>query len=159
MPSSAKLGKEEPSFQWAFYVVLPTLGEGAQFYVATASLPNVTWEITEVPYFSQKKKFASRFNVNEMTCVLKDYVDFGTASKVWQWWNTVGNIEAGTVEEPGKYKKDGMMMKCNSQGEPVTQWKLQGCFPSAVEFGDLDYSGTDIVLISVTLTVDRVIAE
>jgi hypothetical protein len=159
MPSSAKLGKQEPSFQWAFYVVIPSLGDDAQYYVATVTLPSVTWETTEVPYFSQKKKFASRFNVNEMTCVLKDYVDFNTAAKAWKWWNSVGDIESGTVKVPSEYKKDGSLLKCDGRGSPIQTWKLQGCFPSAMEFGDLDYSGTDIVQISITLTIDKVSAE
>jgi hypothetical protein len=153
MPSSAFLGRQEPVFQWAFYVLIDKIGP-LYLYVATAALPSVTWETAESAFFSTTRKYASRFTMNEMSVTIKDYVTSATAAQVWNWWLLVGNPQAGDVNSPATYKSDGELWSCNGRGEPVDKWKLEDCFPSAVEFGDLDYSGTDIIQINVTVTID-----
>jgi hypothetical protein len=158
MPSSARLGTAEPVFQWAFRLILPGAlgGEDLIMAVSTVSLPGLTFETTEVCYFATKYKFASKFGVNDMSCTVKDYVDFQTAANVWMWYYSVGDMSSGTINAPGEYKKPATLQTTNGRGEPQKSWSLIGCFPTTVEFGDLDYSGTDIVQINMTISIDKV---
>lgn len=151
--SSAFLGKMEPVFQWAFFVIIEKINPLYRF-MATAALPSVTWEVAESAYFFTTRKYASRFTLNELSISIKDYVDSATAAQVWNWWLLVGDARAGQLNTPGEYKSDGELWSTDGRGNAVDKWKLEDCFPSSVEFGDLDYSGTDMIMMNVTLTVD-----
>jgi hypothetical protein len=153
--SSAHLGRNEPIFQWAFFIVFPKF-ENLTLFVATAALPSVTWEVAESAYFFTTRKYASRFTMNEVSVTVKDYVDSATAAQMWAWWMSVGDARNGKLNSPGEYKQNAELHSTDGRGETVDQWMLEDCFPSSMEFGDLDYSGTDIVQMNCTLTVDMV---
>jgi len=153
--SSAHLGRNEPVFQWAFFIVFPNMRD-LTLYVATAALPSVTWEVAESAYFFTTRKYASRFTMNEVSVTIKDYVDSATAAQMWAWWVSVGNAQEGILNPPGAYKQDADLYSTDGRGNSVDHWVLEECFPSAMEFGDLDYSGTDIVQMNATITVDMV---
>jgi hypothetical protein len=154
--SSAFLGKNEPHFQWAFFIIIPELGDLTPLYVATAALPSVTWETAESAYFFTTRKYASRFTINETSITIKDYVSNNTALALWNWWLSVGDAQLGSLRSPADYKKNAELISTDGRGNAINTWILEGCWPSAMEFGDLDYSGTDIVQMNVTITTDMV---
>jgi hypothetical protein len=44
-------------------------------------------------------------------------------------------------------------------GDKVEQWKIVGAWISSAEFGDVDWSSNDPVMISLTITYDYAILE
>ena len=56
------------------------------------------------------------------------------------------------------YKKDVELELLDPTGVVVEKWIMQGCMITSSNFGDLDYSSSDIADISVTLRFDRAIS-
>lgn len=156
MPSPSHLATGEPAFGWCFMAIFPMLSSVTPLYVATATLPDVTWEPAETHYFASKVKLASKATVNDCTLVIKDYVDPNVAAIAWAWYNAVGSNADGYVNAPGSYKTDGTLLITDGRGNPVNTFNLRGCYPSGMQFGDGDYGNSDIMQISLTISVDAV---
>jgi hypothetical protein len=56
------------------------------------------------------------------------------------------------------YKKDIELEMLDPTGVVIEKWILQGTMITSANFGDLDYSSSDIADISVTLRFDRAIS-
>ena len=57
------------------------------------------------------------------------------------------------------YKKDIDIQVLGPVGDVVETWKLKGAFITAANFGDLDFSSSEPVEISVTIRMDFCILE
>jgi hypothetical protein len=57
------------------------------------------------------------------------------------------------------YKKNIDFYMLGPVGDKVEQWKIVGAWISSAEFGDVDWSSNDPVMISLTLTYDYAILE
>lgn len=154
MPSPAHLATGEPAFGWCFMAIFPKLSAVTPLYVSTATLPDVTWEIAEANYFSGKVKLASRSTINDCSLVLKDYVDPNVAAIAWKWYTDVGSTSEGYVNPPSQYKTDGTLIITDGRGAPINTFTARGCFPSAMQLGDGDYSSQDIMQITMTIMID-----
>lgn len=156
MPSPAHLATGEPAFGWCFMAIFPNLSAITPLYVSTATLPDLSWETAEANYFASKVKLASRATVNDCSLVLKDYVDPNVAALAWAWYTQVGSNSGGYVNPPSQYKTDGTLIITNGRGTPVNSFILKGCFPSALQLGDGDYAGSDIMSLTMTIMADSV---
>jgi hypothetical protein len=56
------------------------------------------------------------------------------------------------------YKKDVELEMLDPTGVVIEKWILQGAMITSANFGDLDYSSSDIADISTTLRFDRAIS-
>ena len=56
------------------------------------------------------------------------------------------------------YKKDVELEMLDPTGVVIEKWILQGTMVTSANFGDLDYSSSDIADISCTLRFDRAIS-
>lgn len=148
MPNADHLNNG-PRFGWCFRIQLQGIpGE----YAATATFPSVGYEVCEVGYFGGSRKLAAKCTTNETTVGIRDYVSANVAASVYNWYRSVGNARDCTIAN--NYKRDGVIMATNTDGAGGVQYKIAGCFPSQVEFGEGDYSSTDLILINVTVTYD-----
>jgi hypothetical protein len=85
---------------------------------------------------------------------------------VWDWVcgnRGVSDIAAVTVRLPSGgsegYKQEGELQMRDGQGTETETWKLKGAWPIESNWNDLDYSSSDIQLITVKLRFDRAIRE
>lgn len=156
MPSPAHLASGEPAFGWCFYAIFPKLSSVTPLYVATATLPDMAWETAESNYFAGKVKLASKSTINDCTLVLKDYVDPNVGAAAWSWFRSVGSLTDATVNPPAMYKCDGSLIITDGRGSNVNTFILKGCHPSTLQFGDGDYSSTDIMQITMTIIIDAI---
>ncbi len=96
--------------------------------------------------------------MNEFTCTIKDYVGYETAKKAWAWYQSVGDTQNFSgLNPPSTYKKQATFATADGRGYPSVTWTLINCWPSAIEFGDLDYSASDLIHINMTICADKVI--
>jgi hypothetical protein len=154
MPSAGHLATGEPAFGWCFTAIFPKLGTLTPLYVSTATLPDQTWETTQAYYFAASVKLASRATINDCSLVIKDYIEPNTAAICWNWWKDVGSSADGYINPPPQYKTDGTLIITNGRGAPVNTYHLRGCFPSAMQMGDGDYSSTDLLQVTMTIMID-----
>ena len=120
-------------------------------------LPKVTNNPIEVAYLNEKRKFAGNPVFDDLTIVMKDYIDIGTGAILQKWRYEVYNPETGQIGLAAKYKKAGLIKMYGPNGEFDREIELVGCWPSALDLGEIDMTSEDAVQISMTLTYDKYI--
>jgi hypothetical protein len=151
----------EPAFQWAYYVVFPDLGGGEtdlQFAVVSTNLPKIEFAVLDVNCKNRQKTLAGRQNKVQFTVMIRDFVEPNIAAVLWTWKTKI-SPKVGVINKPSEYKKDAQFVVCNGRGEDVQKWKLKGCWPSSIEFGQTDYSATDLIQMTMTLESTEVDME
>lgn len=85
--------------------------------------------------------------------------DFPDVSKaIYEWLNKVTNtFNTANVDPPSSYKKESKLTMLDGQGATTETWTLHNSWPQKVNWGDLDYTNSEIQLIEVTLRFDRAI--
>jgi hypothetical protein len=71
----------------------------------------------------------------------------------------VFNNATERVGRPSKYMKDAYVLRDSGDGDSNFSriWKWRGVWISSLDFGDYDYSASDIVKFTCTLEVSRAI--
>jgi len=69
--------------------------------------------------------------------------------------NTVCDLATATVAAPVNYKKQATLEMIGAAGNTTETWTMCNAWPKEVNWGDLDYTATDIVTIEATLRYDR----
>jgi len=140
-------------------------GESIKISVESAFLPNVTNEEIELPYWNSRIWVAGKASYETGTLTLRDFVDAGTAATIWNWYQKVydagsfGGASGGTIGRQSDYKATADVIAYSvghDGGDEAGHWFLAGVWPTAVNFGTLDYTANDIVKIEVTLRYEHV---
>lgn len=137
-------------------------GTGGKDDILTLSLssfplPKVTNNPIEVPYLNEKRKFAGMPVFDDLPVVFKDYVDIGTAALLQKWRYSVYDPETGFIGLAAKYKKTGLIKMYGPNGQFDREIELVGCWPSALDMGEIDMAAEDAVQLTMTLTYDKYI--
>ena len=69
-----------------------------------------------------------------------------------KWYPSVGGHDSNI---PGPFKQTATLELFDGCGTTVEKWKIENCWPQAVEFGELDYGSSEVVTCTVTLRYDR----
>jgi hypothetical protein len=156
MPSADFLGNSEPIFESTFLIYFTKLPAITPLYVASGALPSMQWEEQTSSYFITQRKFASRFKLDDTDLKIKDFVDVNSAAACYAWFLSVGDWIKGQLNPPKQYKSDAIYMLTNGQEIPINTWHLQGCWPTACKFGNLDTTSNNIVSIDMTISIDSI---
>lgn len=74
------------------------------------------------------------------------------------WFNSVSNMQQGSVGVPSEYKRNGYIIFYDTDQESVLEkWQVIGAFPKMIEHDELDKSSSEDIIQKVTLSVDYVI--
>lgn len=76
------------------------------------------------------------------------------AQKFMEWARLHHESATGRDGYSSYYKKDIVLEQLNPMGEVVQEWVIKGAYLQNVNFGDLDWSNADAVMISATLRYD-----
>ena len=127
----------------------------------TASRPNFTLAEVEVHHDQEVAYFAGKQTWEPITLTFYDAVAGGGASdiagKMYEWVTTVADIPNANVGLPSSYKKKLLLQSTGNTGTPDETWELLGAWPAKTNWGDLDYSNTEIQLVEITLRFDRAV--
>lgn len=122
--------------------------------VTSFSLPKEETESFEAPYFNQKVKLAGLTSFNDGTLVIKDVLGKDTESIFQGWRKLVYNPQTGIQGYASDYKISAIVTEYSPDGTFAREWKLEGCWPSAVDYGDLDMGDGGEKTINVTIKYD-----
>ena len=118
-------------------------------------LPKETTEAQDINYFNQTIKVAGKTTFESFTMVLRDSIGFDVERKFLDWRNRVYDPRTGRMGLAAMYKLDAMVYEFTPNRDYYRAWKCEGCFPSGVDYGDMDYDDGGEKQIQVTLSVDR----
>ena len=129
------------------------------FMIKTANRPKLESEVVELDHINLKRKIKGKSNWTDITITLYDPIVPSGAQAVMEWIRTGHESITGRDGYADFYKKNIDFYMLGPVGDKVEQWKIIGAFISSAEFGDVDWSSNDPVMISLTLTYDYAILE
>jgi hypothetical protein len=151
--------------RWLFEVVGPIQRE-ALLFLQKASRPNFKYEEAIMHHDQEQAYFAGKQSWEPITLSWYDAEQNPDVSKQLHNWIvtvTTGGLGAGggavTVAVPSAYKKEAKLSMTNGAGAPTETWTLKGVWPQQTNWGDLDYTNTEIQLVEVTMRFDRAIKD
>ena len=139
---------------------IPTEGSGLdidadlRFMVVSFPLPKETTESNDVSYFNQTIKTAGKTTFETTTMVLRDAISYDTEKKFLNWRKNVYNPAEGTMGLAAEYKCQAQVREYTPNGEQFRSWRLVGCWPSGIDYGDMSYDDGGEKQLSVTITYD-----
>nr|DAQ48037.1 MAG TPA: Baseplate wedge protein [Bacteriophage sp.] len=120
----------------------------------SAGLPTTSNDAIELDYGNSNVKVAGKSTTDDISVAVKDFIEPDVENILWQWRMKVYNPETGKVGWAVNYKKDCMIVQYGPNGEVLRKWKCEGCWPTTLDLGDMDYSSGDKKQITMTLSVD-----
>ncbi len=148
--------KFEPKrkFRWVFAI------EGIDsFLMKTAARPSVTTAEVEVPFLNATRYLAGKTKYEQLSLTLHDPIAPSGAQQVMEWVRTHYESVSGRSGYADFYKRDCQLKMLDPVGTVVELWDMKGCFITAANFNDLDYSADDAVEISLTIRFDNCILQ
>ena len=143
-------------FRWTFGIT-EICGGGKHVpdsFVKVASRPNLTVEETQIDYLNGRTWIPGKgaWETIEVT-----YYDVATKDNqgLFDWIATVYNITDPICLSQASKRKDyagrGRLTLWDGCGYSLERWVLNDMWPTAINFGDLDYSSSDVCDIVLTL--------
>jgi len=134
-------------------------------FVKLASRPNLTIEETEINYLHGKMWIPGKATWESITVTFYDVASNSTNSitPLYSWLASIYNFQSQspaesmkqtTIQgssEQGGWSGSGKLTMYDGCGNPMETWHLDGVWPSAINFGDLDYSSSEEATVECTL--------
>jgi len=151
--------------RWLFTVVgVPDPGKNrATLFLQKCTRPTVKYGEAIMHHDQEQAYFAGKTEWEPITLDFYDAEQDPDVSQwIWDWvcggeQTSVADIAAVTVARPNQYKKQGKIEMRDGRGSATERWKLEGMWPQETNWGELDYSTSDIAMVTVKCRFDRAI--
>ena len=124
-----------------------------EHFVRAASRPNLSVEETEINHLNAKTWIPGKASWETITVNYYD-VAHEEMAMLYNWLATVYDFTdpiALTQAEKRDWDATGVLNMYDGCGTLLSAWQLQHMFPTSINFGDLDYSSSDVCEIELTL--------
>jgi len=154
-------------YRWTFEVQ-PYCGYAIPaHFVKVASLPNLTFEETEINFLHGKMWIPGKGSWETITVTYYDIGNGGNGiTGLFSWLATVYNFtdpvglhqssKRGAGQGSRCYSADGTLQLFDGCGVAMEHWQLSHMWPQAINFGELDYSSSEEVTVELTLRYSEV---
>ena len=124
-----------------------------EYFVKVAGRPNLSIEETEINHLNGKMWIPGKASWETISVT---YIDAANAQmqSLWNWLASVYNFTDPVNLQMGNrrdWDATGTINMYDGCGVLLEQWQLQHVWPTAIDFGDLDYSSSDEANIELTL--------
>ncbi len=151
----------EPQRQYDWSIEIPLDPQGDQIIIMqsleSSNLPTESNEEIELHFANEVRYVAGKAIYETIPLILKDFVDQQTKNAMIRWRRRVYNPETGSVGLASDYKKNASLVLVGPNGETTRVWRLIGIWPQMVNYGPLDMTASEKVLIEATLRYDRAV--
>lgn len=117
------------------------------FMVQSATIPESTLGVVEVPYFGRKVKIAGDRTFNEWTVTIINDEDFLIRNAMEQWMSSinshVGNRSQFNSSSPLQYKSQAQITQFSKTQVPLRIYNFVGLFPTNIAQIDMNWETTD----------------
>lgn len=130
-----------------------------EHFVSVASRPNLEIEETEINHLNATTWIPGKGRWQTMNVTYLDVAHAQMAS-LWNWMATVYDFTDPVNLKQGErrdWSGSGLLSMYDGCGTLLETWQLQKMFPTNINFGDVDYSTSDIATIELTLRFSDVI--
>ena len=147
----------EPKKKNRFIFRFPTPLGIQEGFISTGARPTYTSEETEIQFLNTSTFVVGRFTWETIDVTFRDPIGPSAAQALMEWIRLHSESVTGRQGYAAGYKKDVELELLDPTGVVIEKWILQGTMLTSANFGDLDYSTSDIADISTTLRFDRAI--
>ena len=134
--------------------------EGIPAYlVKKASRPTYTAEEIVLDHINVQRKIKGKVTWSDVTVELYDPVVPSAAQAVMEWGRLHHESVTGRAGYSDFYKKDVTFNMLGPVGDKVEEWTLKGAYIGEANFGEMDWSTQDPMMISLTLKYDYAILQ
>ena len=141
--------------RWIFET-LGDVGQSALLVLQSASRPNFKFQEPEMHHDQEVARFAGKQDWEPISMKWYDVEQAPDISAtMYQWLATVVDLPSATVNAPSRYKKMATLCMIGAAGNITERWTICNCWPKEVNWGDLDYTSTDICTIEAQMRYDR----
>ena len=145
--------------------VFETIGRGTGVWSAkellvlqSASRPSFKFEEPEMHHNQEVARFAGKQDWDPVTLVWYDVEQEPDISRgVYHWLETVVNMQTINVASPADYKRIAALSMIDGSGQTTETWTMNGTWPSAINWQELDYTSTDLMTCEATMRYDRAV--
>lgn len=129
------------------------------YYVKVASRPNLEIEETEINFLNAKTWIPGKASWQTMTVT---YLDVATADQapLFSWLASVYNFTNPVTLQMGSARSDytatAILNMYDGCGQLLETWQMTDVWPTGINFGEVDYSSSDICEIELTLRYSNV---
>lgn len=170
MPINMGLGRlgdsglvHKRKFRWTFEIRNTCKGDIPKHFVKLAARPNLSIEETEINFLNAKTWIPGKGTWESITVTYYDVgggVPAGDVSVLWDWLASVYEFtrpdELHQASRRLDYAGKGILKLYDGCGGEMEEWVMADMWPQAVNFGDLDYSSSEEVVIELTLRYSQV---
>lgn len=155
-----------PRLQNRFRVQFSGIGGGAQgndlsMQAVTATLPNLSFEEVQLDRYNSRAYVAGKHSWDPCTITVEsDITNKAEAIIATQLESQQRLIGAdgpwlNTEATASSYKFGTTISILDGNEGVVATWKLEGCYISATDFGQVDFGSSDKVMVTLTLRYDN----
>jgi len=130
------------------------------YLIKAIKRPTVELGSTTIDHININRKVkAGKTNWSDISMTIYDAIVPSGAQTIMEWVRLASESVSGRAGYLDFYKKDVTINVLGPVGDKVEEWTLKGAFPTSVDFGQLDFSSSEPLNISVTLAVDYCILQ
>ena len=134
--------------------------EGIPAYtIKTANRPQITFDEVELNHMNVTRYVKGKGKWQTLQFTMYDPIVPSAAQSVMEWVRLSHESVTGRDGYSEFYKKDITVNVLGPVGDIVEEWTLKGSWIQDATFGDLDFSSSDPVEITVTLRYDYAILQ
>lgn len=124
-----------------------------EHFVTVASRPNLSIEETEINHLNAKTWIPGKASWETIEVTYLDVANLEMQS-LYNWLATVYDFTDPINLRQGErrdWSATGVLSMYDGCGTLLESWQMQRVFPTAINFGEVDYSSSDIATIQLTL--------
>ena len=129
------------------------------YTIKTAQRPQITFEEVTLEHMNITRYVKGKGRWQQLQITLYDPSVPSAASAVIEWIRLHHESATGRDGYSDFYKKNINFQVLGPVGDIIEKWTLNGAFIADASFGDLDFSSSDPVEITLTLRYDYAILE
>lgn len=124
------------------------------YLIKTAAKPTISNGEITLDHINVQRYVKGKSVWSTMAITLYDPIEPSAAAAVIEWVRLHHESATGRDGYSDMYKKNIQLQQLSPLGEVIEEWKLTGAFITEANFGALDWSAEEVVMIDLTLRFD-----
>lgn len=128
-----------------------------EWFISAGSLPQINQNVTEIPFLHTSTYVVGRYVWEPIDITLRQLIGPSSAQAVMEWVRLSSESVTGRQGYAAGYKRNVEIDMLDPTGVCISKWILVNTMTSTVNFGQVDYSSSDLATIELKLQYDYAI--
>lgn len=147
----------EPLRQNRFILRFPADLGIQEWWISSASRPKITQDNTEIQFLNTSTYVVGRYKWDPINLKLRDPIGPSASQAIMEWVRLHSESVTGRQGYAAGYKRDVEIEMLDPNGVVVSKWILKNAWIVSADFGQLDYSSSELSTIDIQLQYDYAI--